>query len=172
MYKQQKAFIFAMLVFVSTCLLPAVASAQYGGGGIISGPFSIGFVATPPPSGNSGGSGTGSVLGAAAYNFTVNLHYGDTGAAVTALQTILIADGYLKISTPTGWFGPLTFAAVKEYQTANGIPDTGFVGALTRASLNKGTVSLNTTKKDQGVVSDVVGAVANLWNAWQATKAQ
>lgn len=37
----------------------------------------------------------------------------------------------------TGFFGPLTYAAVVKYQRANGIPATGFVGPLTRAALNK-----------------------------------
>ena len=37
---------------------------------------------------------------------------GDTGPAVVALQKQLIADGYLKIAAPTGYYGKLTQAAV------------------------------------------------------------
>ena len=37
----------------------------------------------------------------------------------------------------TGYFGLITEGAVKEYQLANDIPPTGYVGPLTRASLNK-----------------------------------
>ena len=51
------------------------------------------------------------------------------------LQNRLISEGYLKAEA-TGYFGPLTFAAVKAYQTANGLPSTGFVGPLTLAKLN------------------------------------
>jgi peptidoglycan hydrolase-like protein with peptidoglycan-binding domain len=36
----------------------------------------------------------------------------------------------------TGYFGPLTLAAVKNFQALNGVPATGFVGELTRAQLN------------------------------------
>lgn len=37
----------------------------------------------------------------------------------------------------TTYFGSLTFAAVKKYQTLNSIPSTGYVGPLTRAALTK-----------------------------------
>lgn len=38
----------------------------------------------------------------------------------------------------TGYFGPITFLAVQKYQRDHQILATGFVGPLTRASLNKG----------------------------------
>ena len=88
--------------------------------------------ATPAPQGQ--------VLGAATYNFAVNLTVGSRGADVTELQKVLIAEGFLKISTPTGYFGGLTSAAVQKYQKAHGVsPQSGFVGPLTRAVLNQGT---------------------------------
>ena len=83
--------------------------------------------------------GAGQVLGASVYNFTTYLTFGSTGEDTTQLQTILIADGYLNIAAPTGWFGPLTKAAVIKYQIARGIPGTGYVGPLTLAALNAGT---------------------------------
>ncbi|MCX6752837.1 MAG: peptidoglycan-binding domain-containing protein [Candidatus Nomurabacteria bacterium] len=52
-----------------------------------------------------------------------------SGADVTCLQT------KLAVTPATGYFGNITLAAVKAYQTAHGIPSTGFVGPLTRASL-------------------------------------
>jgi peptidoglycan hydrolase-like protein with peptidoglycan-binding domain len=42
-----------------------------------------------------------------------------------------------------GFFGSQTKAAVQKYQKEHGIPSTGFVGPLTRASLN-GQAGLNT----------------------------
>lgn len=61
--------------------------------------------------------------------FTMDVQYGDSNNDVTQLQRRLeVID--------TGWFGPLTKAAVKQYQSANNIPNTGYVGSLTRARLN------------------------------------
>jgi peptidoglycan hydrolase-like protein with peptidoglycan-binding domain len=57
-----------------------------------------------------------------------------TNGDVSALQDFLSAKGFLN-SEPTGYFGLLTFAAVKNYQSASGISPTGFVGPLTRASI-------------------------------------
>ncbi len=83
----------------------------------------------------------GQVLGASTYNFAQPLQLGSTGPDVTELQKILIAAGYLKIDTPTGYFGPITVAAVKAYQSAHGLEPVGIVGPKTRALLNKGTTS-------------------------------
>lgn len=41
----------------------------------------------------------------------------------------------LGVSPQTGYFGPVTLAAVKTYQRAHGIPTTGVVGPLTWAAL-------------------------------------
>jgi peptidoglycan hydrolase-like protein with peptidoglycan-binding domain len=167
-----------LVTAIAISLLPAVAFAQYGGGGLIGGPFSVGYVnANPQPNSNATGNANtasgGKVLGASVYNFTVNLRYGDTGVDVTALQGILIADGDLHISAPTGWFGPLTFAAVKEYQAANGVPATGFVGPLTRAVLNKGNVpNVSMSDAKENLADKLVGTIENLWGDWQATRAR
>ncbi len=94
------------------------------------------------------GSTEGQVLGVETYNFGSDLTIGSIGDDVTELQKILIASGYLHIATPTGYFGPLTKAAVRLYQGAHGIITTGYVGPLTRASLNQGaSVSLSTTER-------------------------
>jgi hypothetical protein len=63
--------------------------------------------------------------------FTKNLYIGMTDPDVTELQR------RIGLSTPTGYFGWITYRAVVRYQKANGISPTGFVGTLTRASLNK-----------------------------------
>lgn len=80
------------------------------------------------------------VLGASTgsdFVFTQTLQLGSTGNEVVELQKVLIAEGFLKIAAPTGYFGPLTEAAVKAYQTAHGIEAVGIVGPKTRAELNK-----------------------------------
>lgn len=79
----------------------------------------------------------GQVLGAEKFIFTLVLKYGLKGNEVTELQKVLIAGGYLKITTPTGYFGPLTRQAVKEFQLANKLDGDGIVGPLTREVLNK-----------------------------------
>jgi peptidoglycan hydrolase-like protein with peptidoglycan-binding domain len=68
-----------------------------------------------------------------------NFRYGSRLAPdVTKLQEILIAEKLLLIPAPTGWFGPMTLAAVKKYQAARSIPATGNVFILTRTALNAG----------------------------------
>jgi peptidoglycan hydrolase-like protein with peptidoglycan-binding domain len=81
----------------------------------------------------------GQVLGASTYVFNSDLSLGMSGDAVKELQERLRAEGFFTFPTSTGYFGPITLAAVKAYQTAH--PEigyvTGYVGPLTRAILNK-----------------------------------
>jgi hypothetical protein len=69
-------------------------------------------------------------------DITTNLRLGVTSASVTALQSYLNAHGYLS-TAPTGYFGKMTFQAVKDFQKAHSIDQTGFVGSLTRARLKQ-----------------------------------
>ncbi len=110
-------------------------------------------VVAPTTGGGGGGSNTGQttaapagrVLGASSYNFSANLSLGSTGDDVLELQKILIGEGHLKVAAPTGYFGAMTLAAVKAYQTAHGItPASGFVGPITRALLNQGAAPATT----------------------------
>jgi len=85
---------------------------------------------------NSTTPGQGQVLGASTYNFTVDLSYGSTGPDVVALQQMLIDAGLLKIAAPTGWFGPMTRAALAQWQAAHGVaPAVGYFGPITRAAI-------------------------------------
>ncbi len=80
---------------------------------------------------------SGAAASASAYTFTTFLGMGSRGAAVTALQRRLAADGFFSGSV-TGYYGSLTEAAVKGYQTAHSINPKGYVGPGTRAALNAG----------------------------------
>jgi hypothetical protein len=114
----------------------------------------------------AGTSPSGSVLGASTYQFTQNLTIGSHGTDVTELQKVLIAGGFLKIPTPTGYFGQATRAAVQAYQAAHGItPVSGYVGVKTRAALNQGSTP---TQSDE----DRSAAAAKLNLQLQALLAQ
>lgn len=64
-----------------------------------------------------------------------NLKYGASGGQVMELQDFLFGKGFLSVK-PTGYFYYMTLQAVKLYQSSVGLPSTGFVGPLTRASIN------------------------------------
>ena len=103
-----------------------------GGGGSTSGSRSGGRVITAPAVASQG-----KVLGASTFAFTSHLRKGASSDAVKQLQERLRAEGHFTYATSTGYFGPITFAAVQAYQAKHGIPSTGFVGPLTIAELNK-----------------------------------
>lgn len=65
----------------------------------------------------------------------VTLKTGDKGQEVRNLQQILNTKGYSL--TVDGDFGPLTQAAVKNFQRANGLTDDGVVGPKTWEKLTK-----------------------------------
>jgi hypothetical protein len=69
-------------------------------------------------------------------SFLRELKLGTSGADVTALQNRLKAEG-VYTSPITGYFGTMTQAAVKRYQTKYGIPAVGAVGPRTLQTLNK-----------------------------------
>lgn len=125
-----------------TRTVTVVAASTSGGGG--------GGSSRRSPTGtvSSNDSGRGQVLGAASYNFAADMTIGSTGQDVLELQKTLISLGFLQIAAPTEYYGPMTAAAVKLYQTAHGIPATGFVGPLTRAALNA-EVTTTTTPGQQ-----------------------
>ena len=68
---------------------------------------------------------------------------------ITALQDLLIEKGYLVLpeGAKKGTFGPRTRAALRNLQKENGLPSTGFFGAMTKAKIaNKESVMM--MKKD------------------------
>ncbi len=70
------------------------------------------------------------------YIFTKELAVGAETSEVRQLQLTLKAFGHFTNPTATGYFGPITEAAVKSYQKAKNIPVTGSVDPLTREKLN------------------------------------
>ncbi len=65
----------------------------------------------------------------------INLKYGARGTEVTELQEFLVDKGFLS-GQATGNFFTLTRKAVTAYQSSVGLPNTGFVGILTRNKIN------------------------------------
>lgn len=63
--------------------------------------------------------------------FSKNLYLGLKDADVLRLQK------FLGLYPQTGYFGPITFYYVIKYQLAHNITPTGYVGPITRESLNK-----------------------------------
>ena len=73
----------------------------------------------------------------ARFVFTHFMGVGDDDAEqVIELQKRLATLGYYA-GTLTGYFGSETEVAVKRFQKAKGIPETGYVASITRAALNK-----------------------------------
>jgi len=68
--------------------------------------------------------------------FDKNLYFGCYGNEVKNLQNALKIKGFFNYES-TGYYGAITFLAVKAYQKANGIKTTGNCYELTRAQLNK-----------------------------------
>ncbi|MBC8528738.1 peptidoglycan-binding protein [Christensenellaceae bacterium NSJ-44] len=61
---------------------------------------------------------------------------GDRGDSVSGVQSRLKELGYYTHSSVTGYFGPITTEAVKQFQSANGLVADGIVGPKTEDKLN------------------------------------
>lgn len=69
--------------------------------------------------------------------FTRDLTLGISGDDVSALQQFLIDSGFLKILSPTGYFGPLTRTALGEWQRVAGVyPSAGYFGSISKGRMN------------------------------------
>ena len=92
---------------------------------------------------------------------TQNLRYRDRdvnkNGEVSLLQDFLQGRGYLN-SKPTGYFGLLTFRAVKDYQKSVGISPTGYLGPITRVAINADCTEPTTSSTSTApVISGVSG---------------
>ncbi len=80
------------------------------------------------------------VLGASASCVAIptNMFRGAESSSVTMLQNFLISKGLLS-GNATGFYGDMTVAAVKRYQTSVGLKDSGMVYELTRQAIKNET---------------------------------
>ncbi len=76
-----------------------------------------------------------SILNNPAYVFTRDLTIGMAGDDVKELQKRLTSEG-LFAEDITGYLGVLTLKSIKDFQTKNNLPATGYVGPMTRGVLN------------------------------------
>ena len=82
---------------------------------------------------------TGNVAHAAS-PLTDDLMMGAQGEKVTMLQDFLRAEGHFTLAS-TGYFGPVTTAALKSYQTSNGLTPTGSLDTATMSIIQNETAS-------------------------------
>ena len=68
------------------------------------------------------------------HNLSYRMKDSLTDGDVSNLQDFLQTNGFLK-SEPTGYFGLMTQAAVKKFQLANSVLNTGYVGPITREKI-------------------------------------
>ncbi len=173
-----KGFLFDNVVLDSSLNQPTPTPSNGGGGGGNGSRVSLtddeeaeeeetGEEETETPEGQVLGEATSTPV--VYYSFLVDFGMGTENTDVTNLQTILIAAGYLDIDAPTGFFGPLTFAALTQYQAAHGIPATGFVGPLTRSQLNTEPVVADPLALK---IADLLAQVAALQAQLDALNAQ
>ena len=90
-----------------------------------------------------------------------NLRYRDrdvnNSGEISTLQDFLQSKNYLN-SEPTGYFGLLTFKAIKDFQKDNNISPTGYVGEITKAKIKAlSCVETIPTNPNNPVISGVSG---------------
>jgi peptidoglycan hydrolase-like protein with peptidoglycan-binding domain len=66
----------------------------------------------------------------------IKLEKGDSGKVVQTYQKVLVSKNYLAADKATGTFDDATEAAVKSFQKANGLPETGKIDASTMKALD------------------------------------
>ena len=71
---------------------------------------------------------------------TADVKMGAQGEKVMMLQDFLRAEGHFTLAS-TGYFGPVTVASLKSYQTANGLTPTGMLDTETLAAMQTETTS-------------------------------
>jgi len=84
------------------------------------------------------------ILATSTFSFTRNLAFGTTSSDVKQLQLYLNAHGFIVALTGAGskghettYFGHATMTALERFQAAHNVPPTGYFGPLTRAAIQK-----------------------------------
>src|SRR5581483_1382028 len=80
-------------------------------------------------------------------DITANLKYGSQGTQVVELQEFLIEKGFL-LTKASGYFFSLTRNAVEQFQESVGLPNTGYVGVLTRGQINSAIAMENASSTE------------------------
>ena len=156
------------VVFTATPIPPPVGSTGGGGGWVASVPTDTSSQTTSTTTATT--TPVGQVLGAATFNFANNLKLGMEGDEVAELQKRLTQEGVY--SGPiTGYFGNLTLAGVKAYQAKVDVPQTGFVGVLTRAQLNSSQVA-GVSTDPQTQINTIIQQLSKLLEGSPADQAQ
>ncbi len=105
--------------------------------------------------------------------FTTQMEVGSRGAQVTELQTLLSTNNVIyPEGLITGYFGPLTRAAVMRFQTNYGLPSVGRVGPLTLAKLNSlisSGIGLGGTVSTGDIDAPIIGIVSVVQTSNSAT---
>lgn len=107
----------------------------------------------------------------ACLNLTFNLYYGQRDALIyttdtlpgqiTQLQQFLATQGYFSYAA-TGYFGPVTFRAVQQFQLHNGIIGTGYVGPITRAKIQALTCGVQNDTLSITSMTPVAGPIGTI----------
>ncbi len=96
--------------------------------------------------------------------FSIQMDEGDSGSEVTKLQTFLAGNSAIyPEGLVTGYFGPLTRAAVTRFQSAYGISPVGRIGPITINQLNNLAFGTGTTGSVSGDINAPIisGVVIN-----------
>lgn len=109
----------------------------------------------------------GGVASAQSAAFSSEIGVGAQGTEVTSLQTWLENNGYYS-GPVTGYFGSLTQAGVEDFQTANSISATGYVGPLTLAALNAKASGTTTTGANAPLIAQLEAQLNSLLAQIQA----
>ncbi len=99
--------------------------------------------------------------------FQDQIGVGAQGTEVTSLQTWLENNGYYN-GPVTGYYGTLTMAGVKDFQSSNGISATGYVGPLTLAALNARASGSTTVSSNPTVLAQLEAELNSLLAQIQA----
>ena len=85
------------------------------------------------------------------YHFTQVFTQGDTNPEISHLQETLSRYGYYPENFVTSYFGSLTKAALKRFQSAHGVAQTGIVDAKTQMLLNVASLTDQTMQVPQNL---------------------